>query len=112
MVRYLIDVNLPYRFSYWRGPKFLHQRDLDERWKYGLIWEYARHHDLTIITKDKDFAERMRVSEPPPRVIWLRCGNCSLRELYVFLEPHWQQALAFSAGSQLVSIENIGVISV
>lgn len=29
MARYLIDVNLPYYFSLWRGPDYVHVRDID-----------------------------------------------------------------------------------
>lgn len=32
MARFLIDVNLPYRFSLWSGDDFMHMRDIGERW--------------------------------------------------------------------------------
>ncbi|AMR25619.1 hypothetical protein A0257_17075 [Hymenobacter psoromatis] len=94
MVRFLVDINLPYRFAYWRGEEFLHQRDLNERWPNVSIRKYAADHNLTIITKDKDFAQLIRQQEPPPRVLWLRSGSCSLRQLHHFLAPHWEQALS------------------
>ncbi len=41
-----------------------------------LVWDYARTHGLTIISKDKDFHSRALVHGPPPQVVWLRLGNC------------------------------------
>ena len=30
MPRYLMDVNLPYYFSLWRGEQYIHQKDIDD----------------------------------------------------------------------------------
>ena len=37
------------------------------------IWEYARKHDLTIVTFDSDFADISNLKGHPPKIIWLRC---------------------------------------
>lgn len=39
------------------------------------IWRYAADHQYTLVTKDSDFAELASVLGPPPKLIWLRCGN-------------------------------------
>ncbi len=39
------------------------------------IWDYAAAHGFTIVSLDVDFAERAALMGPPPKVIWLRCGN-------------------------------------
>lgn len=39
------------------------------------IWEYARLNSVTIVTLDADFADMAAVFGPPPKVLWLRCGN-------------------------------------
>lgn len=39
------------------------------------IWEFARQNDFTIVTLDADFFDLLSLHGPPPRVIWLRCGN-------------------------------------
>jgi predicted nuclease of predicted toxin-antitoxin system len=39
------------------------------------IWQYARAHDFTIVSQDVDFADMATLYGPPPKVIWLRCGN-------------------------------------
>lgn len=41
------------------------------------IWEVARRDRLAIVTKDSDFHQRALFFGPPPKVIWVRLGNCS-----------------------------------
>ncbi|MGH8622783.1 MAG: DUF5615 family PIN-like protein [Burkholderiales bacterium] len=41
------------------------------------IWEYARNGGFTIVSKDADFPERSILFGSPPKVIWIRRGNCS-----------------------------------
>jgi predicted nuclease of predicted toxin-antitoxin system len=54
------------------------------------IFFEAREADAVVITKDFDVVRLLREHGPPPRVIWLRCGNTSnarLRELLVTTLP-------------------------
>ena len=39
------------------------------------VYLAARLANATILSKDSDFAEIQRLLGPPPKVIWLRCGN-------------------------------------
>ena len=43
----------------------------------GVIWEYAKAHEFTFLTKDKDFASLSITRGAPPKVILLQTGNCS-----------------------------------
>ena len=45
----------------------------------ALIWEYAKVHRFTFLTKDKDFASLSIIWGAPPKVILLQTGNCSRR---------------------------------
>ena len=40
-----------------------------------VIWDYAGANGFTIVSLDADFAERAAIAGPPPKVLWLRCGN-------------------------------------
>lgn len=40
------------------------------------IWQYARESDLVIVTKDEDFPQLVDRYGSPPRVVWVRLGNC------------------------------------
>jgi predicted nuclease of predicted toxin-antitoxin system len=39
------------------------------------IWDYAKKHGYSIVTKDADFHELVLLYGIPPKIIWLRCGN-------------------------------------
>lgn len=39
------------------------------------IWDHAREHGFTIVSKDDDFRQRSFVQGAPPKVVWLEVGN-------------------------------------
>lgn len=101
---YLIDINLPYYFSFWRTDQFVHQRDLDSRATDTDIWAYAKSNNLTIITKDRDYSDRILLSSPPPRIIHVKTGNMKMREFYTFMEINWSRILELSETHKLVYV--------
>ncbi|MFN3406063.1 MAG: DUF5615 family PIN-like protein [Cytophagaceae bacterium] len=104
MADFLIDVNLPYYFSLWNSPEYIHQTNINDCWTDNQIWDYAKDNQLTIITKDADFQNRILLSEPPPKVIYIRIGNCRLRELHQLLSKYWQEILEISKECKLVIV--------
>ena len=64
------------------------------------IFAAARAAGAIVMTKDADFASRVERLGPPPRVIWLRCGNTSnaaLKDLLTRELPHCIARLADGA---------------
>ena len=104
MPRYLIDVNLPYYFSLWHGPDYIHQRDIDDEWVDTQVWDYARQRALTIVSKDSDFSARVLAESPPPRVIHIRFGNLRMREFHAKISAIWPEVCELSARFRLVQI--------
>ncbi len=104
MARFLIDANLPHRFAVWRAPDFELVADHDDAWSDSSVWEYARAHDLTIVTKDADFSDRIMAASPPPRVIHLRVGNMRLADLRAFLMRVWPQLDELSTRHKLLIV--------
>jgi predicted nuclease of predicted toxin-antitoxin system len=104
MLRFLIDVNLPYYFSLWHGEAFIHQRDIDDEWTDVEIWDYAKEHNLIIVTKDSDFSHRIILHTPPPKVIHIRFGNMRMNQFHETLRKHWPEALRLIENNKLVSI--------
>jgi predicted nuclease of predicted toxin-antitoxin system len=45
------------------------------------VWEYAKNGDFTIVSRDADFPERAILLGSPPKVIWIRRGNCSTADI-------------------------------
>lgn len=44
------------------------------------VWEFALTHDFIIVTKDSDFNDYGAQRGFPPKLVWLRIGNCTTRE--------------------------------
>lgn len=84
-----LDAQLPPSIASWIGATFgieCHAaRDLGLREaKDRSIFRAARDAEAVVMTKDKDFVELLRRLGPPPKVLWLTCGNTSnarLREI-------------------------------
>jgi predicted nuclease of predicted toxin-antitoxin system len=56
------------------------------------IWNYAKKNNCTIVTQDTDFHERSIIHGFPPKIIWLRCGNSSTKNLKKLLTEN-QEAI-------------------
>lgn len=104
MPRYLIDVNLPYYFSLWRGSDYIHQRDIDDEWVDTRVWDYAKERNLTIVSKDSDFSAKALAEPPPPRVIHIRLGNLRMREFHEKISTIWPMVCELSARYRLVHV--------
>ena len=46
-----------------------------------VIWIFAIENEFAIVSKDSDFYDRSLLYGSPPKVIWLRVGNCPTAEI-------------------------------
>jgi predicted nuclease of predicted toxin-antitoxin system len=53
------------------------------------IREYAQREVLVIVTKDADFSDLCVLRGFPPKIIWIRRGNCSVNDLEQLLREHF-----------------------
>lgn len=81
-------------------------RDLDLRDAEDIeIFWAAKKAGASTLTKDKGFKEFLNDHEPPPQVIWLRCGNVKERDLRSILKAKPPTALeTLEAGASVVEI--------
>jgi predicted nuclease of predicted toxin-antitoxin system len=49
------------------------------------LWQYAKHNGFAIVSKDSDLQERSILQGHPPKLIWVRAGNCSSAEIETLL---------------------------
>jgi predicted nuclease of predicted toxin-antitoxin system len=56
-----------------------------ERATDPTIWEYTQANGCIIVTKDADFSDLSTLRGFPPKVIWLRTGNCTTSEIEALL---------------------------
>ncbi len=52
------------------------------------IWAFAGREGYTIVTKDSDFNDLSALRGVPPKVIWVRIGNCTTAEVETILRRH------------------------
>jgi predicted nuclease of predicted toxin-antitoxin system len=100
-MKLLFDQNLSFRLVGQLAVEFpgsAHVRDL------GLatasdpdIWTYAATNGFVIVSKDIDFQQRALLYGPPPKVIWLRLGNCTTAAVADLLRLRLADIQAFEA---------------
>ncbi len=59
------------------------------------IWEHAKASGFVLVSQDSDFAEMATLYGPPPKVIWLRCGNQTTETIEQRLRGHKDEIVTF-----------------
>jgi predicted nuclease of predicted toxin-antitoxin system len=69
------------------------------------IFEAAREANAIVLTKDADFPHLLSQHGPPPKVLWLTCGNTSNQHLHRILRSALESALELlKSGESMVEI--------
>lgn len=100
-MRLLFDQNLSYRLVALLAKEYpgsVHVRDVglsaaDDQ----VVWIHAAQSGLAIVSKDSDFQQRALLYGPPPKVIWVRLGNCTTNAIATLLRARHDDVLAFEA---------------
>lgn len=50
------------------------------------VWQHAKEADYCLVTKDSDFNELLASKGFPPKVIWIRLGNCTTTAIVLLLQ--------------------------
>ena len=100
-MRFVFDENLSPKLVLLLADQFpnsVHVRDV------GLataddqsVWNYASSQGLIIVSKDSDMHQRSFVFGAPPKVVWIRLGNCSTSDVADLLRRHVQRLEEFEA---------------
>lgn len=103
-MKLLLDENLSPRLiellsDVYPGSEHVHRLGLgssiDEQ-----VWVYAKEHGFAIVSKDSDFADRSVLEGAPPKVIWIRSGNCTTAAVEMLLRNSAQAVLRFVDGEE------------
>jgi predicted nuclease of predicted toxin-antitoxin system len=61
-------------------PESVHVREIGLRDSGDAeIWQIAKANGFVIVSKDSDFQQRSLLHGMPPKFIWLRVGNCTVK---------------------------------
>jgi predicted nuclease of predicted toxin-antitoxin system len=64
------------------------------------LWDHARSNGFALISQDSDIAEIAALRGPPPKVIWLRCGNQTTAFIENLIRRHAEAICSLRAGRQ------------
>jgi predicted nuclease of predicted toxin-antitoxin system len=53
-----------------------------------MVWEYALANDFAIVSKDEDFHQLSFLYGAPPKMVWVRLGNCTTTDIEHALRRH------------------------
>ena len=98
-MKLLFDQNLSFQLCRQRADlypgsaqvRLLGLAEADDR----AIWQYASTNGFALVSLDVDFAEMATLLGPPPKVIWLRCGNQPTAIIESLLRNHAEAIAAF-----------------
>lgn len=65
------------------------------------VWAFAAAGGYVIAAKDADFEQRSPLCGHPPKVVWLRVGNCPTSAVERLLRDRLAELLAFEADPTL-----------
>ncbi|HEX8398054.1 MAG TPA: DUF5615 family PIN-like protein [Pyrinomonadaceae bacterium] len=84
-MKLLFDENLSHKLARLLAdifPNSLHVRDIGlKATSDPLVWDYAKDNDFMIVSKDADMHDLSLVFGNPPKVVWVRLGNCSTLQI-------------------------------
>jgi predicted nuclease of predicted toxin-antitoxin system len=100
-VRLLFDQNLSARLPGLLEVEYL--ESVHVRW-FNLasaadsdVWAFAVEGGYVIVSKDSDFEQQSLLYGHPPKVVWLRVGNCPTAAIVALPWSRLQEVLAFAA---------------
>jgi predicted nuclease of predicted toxin-antitoxin system len=77
-------------------PNSIHVRDAGlESADDPLVWEHAKNNGLILVSKDADMHQRSFLFGPPPKVVWVRLGNCSTSDVENLVRQHFDAIKEF-----------------
>ncbi len=77
-------------------PDSVHVRDVGMKATDDpVVWDYAKENDLMIVSKDVDMHDLSLIFGNPPKVVWLRLGNCSTKQVEELLRRDFEVVKLF-----------------
>jgi predicted nuclease of predicted toxin-antitoxin system len=71
------------------------------------IWLFARQNDFAIVTKDSDFNDVTTLRGAPPKIIWIRVGNCTTADIERIIRQNHPMMMQFSTDPSSAILEII-----
>jgi predicted nuclease of predicted toxin-antitoxin system len=66
----------------------------------SAVWKFAQQNGFIVVSKDSDFSTRSSLLGHPPKVIWLRFGNCTTQRIDFVLRNTRERIHAFATSEE------------
>ncbi len=100
-MKLLFDQNLSHRLVQLLAAEYpgsAHVRDFAlEVAPDPVVWSHAATHGFVLVSKDTDFQQRALLFGYPPKVVWIRLGNCTTTAVATLLRTRAADVQAFVA---------------
>ena len=108
-MKFLVDAQLPKRLAELindLGYDAIHTLDLPDKnnTQDSEIAKFANDQDRVVISKDSDFLESFLIKSEPSKLILVKTGNITNRELLTLFKNHWHKIVSMISQSNLVEI--------
>jgi predicted nuclease of predicted toxin-antitoxin system len=70
-----------------------------------IVWEFAQQHGFVLVTRDVDFSELGLIRGFPPKIIWIRRGNCSTSDIEGILRSRLEDISSLESDPALGMVE-------
>ena len=102
-MKLLFDQNLSPKLAEYFNSSFAESEHLQnlnlDKSSDTSVWEFAKSNEFTIVTKDNDFNNLVAFWGFPPKVIWIRRGNCSTNDIKELLSSNTEKIKGFISDS-------------
>ena len=71
----------------------------------STVWQLAKDRGCLLVTKDEDFHRLSILRGAPPKVVWLRLGNCTTEDVARLLRQHVVDLEAFTDQAEAAFLE-------
>jgi len=99
-VKLLFDQNLSHKLARRVAdlfPNSTHVREVGlKEAEDPAVWEYAKQQSFLIVSKDADFHQRSFLLGFPPKVVWIRLGNCTTAEVEQVIRKNFESIKVFA----------------
>ena len=103
-MKLLLDQNLSHRLLEDLAADFpgsTHVRDVDLKALLDqTLWDFAKQNGFAILSKDSDFHQMSFLFGAPPKVVWIRLGNCTTDSIADLLRSRTEEIRSFLAGDE------------
>jgi predicted nuclease of predicted toxin-antitoxin system len=110
-MKFLVDANLPRKFTWFSTNDFLFAHDWGDGFSDKEIWDYALKNDLIILTRDSDYFYWMLQAKIAPKVIYFKLQQQGRKELEEYFTLYWAQICTLIQSHKMV-IANINSLDI